>query len=144
MNYCSAFLNFQFHTCVHVFVYSVFEVSQVALLEKNPPANEGDKKCGFDPWVRKIPWRRTQQPTPVFLPGFSLGMFCPQGCKESDLNEATQNAFTHVVCFFTYQILLFLYIIFPFPKFSAKRLLLSINKLHPSLALVCVQLIIVC
>ena len=29
------------------------------------------KRCGFDPWVRKIPWRRAQQPTPVFLPGES-------------------------------------------------------------------------
>ena len=27
----------------------------------------------FDPWVRKIPWRRKQQPTPVFLPGESHG-----------------------------------------------------------------------
>ena len=27
----------------------------------------------FDPWVRKIPWRREQQPTPVFLPGKSHG-----------------------------------------------------------------------
>ena len=26
---------------------------------------------GFDPWVRKIPWRRAWQPTPVFLPGES-------------------------------------------------------------------------
>ena len=26
-------------------------------------------KC--DPWVRKIPWRRTWQPTPVYLPGES-------------------------------------------------------------------------
>ena len=26
------------------------------------------KRCRFDPWVRKIPWRRTWQPTPVFLP----------------------------------------------------------------------------
>ena len=26
------------------------------------------KRCGFDPWVRKIPWRRARQPTPV-LPG---------------------------------------------------------------------------
>ena len=26
------------------------------------------KRCGFDPWVRKIPWRRKWQPTPVFLP----------------------------------------------------------------------------
>ena len=25
-------------------------------------------RCVFDPWVRKIPWRRTWQPTPVFLP----------------------------------------------------------------------------
>ena len=24
---------------------------------------------GFDPWVGKIPWRREQLPTPVFLPG---------------------------------------------------------------------------
>ena len=23
----------------------------------------------FDPWVRKIPWRRAWRPTPVFLPG---------------------------------------------------------------------------
>ena len=23
----------------------------------------------FNPWVRKIPWRRAWQPTPVFLPG---------------------------------------------------------------------------
>ena len=22
----------------------------------------------FDPWVRKIPWKRAWQPTPVFLP----------------------------------------------------------------------------
>ena len=23
----------------------------------------------FNPWVKKIPWRREWQPTPVFLPG---------------------------------------------------------------------------
>ena len=28
---------------------------------------------GFDPWVRKIPWRRKWQPTPVLLPGESRG-----------------------------------------------------------------------
>ena len=31
------------------------------------------KRCGFDPWFRKIPWRRAWQPTPVFLPGKSHG-----------------------------------------------------------------------
>ena len=31
------------------------------------------KRLEFDPWVRKIPWRRAWQPTPVFLPGESHG-----------------------------------------------------------------------
>ena len=44
------------------------------LVVKNLPANAGDsKRCGFDPWVRKILWRMAQQPTPVFLPGESHG-----------------------------------------------------------------------
>ena len=29
------------------------------------------KRLGFDPWVGKIPWRRTWQPTPVFFPAES-------------------------------------------------------------------------
>ena len=42
------------------------------------------KRCEFDPWVRKIPWRRKWQPTPVFLPGESHGQsglagYNPQG-----------------------------------------------------------------
>ena len=40
----------------------------VALGVKNPSDNAEDVRLGFDPWVRKIPWRRTYQPTPVFLP----------------------------------------------------------------------------
>ena len=44
------------------------------------------RRHGFDPWVRKIPWRRKQQPTPVFLPGISHGQrslagYSPRGCK---------------------------------------------------------------
>ena len=30
-------------------------------------------ECGYDPQVRKIPWRRKWRPTPVFLPGESYG-----------------------------------------------------------------------
>ena len=37
------------------------------------------KRCGFDPWVRKIPWRRARQPTSVFLPGESHGQRSPVG-----------------------------------------------------------------
>ena len=31
------------------------------------------RRCGFSPWVGKIPWRRKWQLTPVFLPGESHG-----------------------------------------------------------------------
>ena len=31
------------------------------------------KRLGFDPWVRKNPWRRKLQPTPVFLSGNTKG-----------------------------------------------------------------------
>jgi len=36
--------------------------------KKNPPANVGD----LGSWIRRIPWRRKWQPTPVFLPGNSM------------------------------------------------------------------------
>ena len=47
---------------------------------------------GFDPWVRKIPWRRKWQPTPVLLPGESHGGrsllgYSPWDHKESDTTE---------------------------------------------------------
>ena len=38
---------------------------------KNPPAMQ-ETQCEFSPWVRKSPWRRKCQPTPV-LPGESDG-----------------------------------------------------------------------
>ena len=51
----------------------IFRASQVALVVNNTPANAGDKRCRFDPWVGKIPWRRAWQSIPVFLPGESHG-----------------------------------------------------------------------
>ena len=47
---------------------------------------------GFKPSVRKIPWRRKWQPTPVLLPGKfhgwrSLVGYNPRGHKESDTTE---------------------------------------------------------
>ena len=63
--------------------------SLVAQLVQNPPAMQ---ETGFDPWVGKIPWRREQQPTLVFLPGESHGQrnlagYRPWGHKESDRSE---------------------------------------------------------
>ena len=54
------------------------------------------KRCGFHPWVRKIPWRREWQSTPVFLPGefhgqrslsqsfSSVTQSCPTLCDHMD------------------------------------------------------------
>ena len=53
---------------------------------------ESDHQCRkhrFNPWVRKIPWRKKRLPTPVFSPGKSQGQRSPGGYntwgpKESD------------------------------------------------------------
>ena len=52
------------------------------------------KRCRFDPWVRKIPWRRKWQLIPVFFLGEShgqslVGYYSPWGCKEADTTEHT-------------------------------------------------------
>jgi len=57
---------------------------------KNLPANEEDS--GDASWVRKIPWSRKWQPTPVFLPGKSYGqrilvVYSLWDCKELDTTE---------------------------------------------------------
>ena len=33
----------------------------------------GHRRCGFDPWVGKVPWRNKRQPISVFLPAKSHG-----------------------------------------------------------------------
>ena len=47
--------------------------SQVVLVVQNLSANTGDMRHKFSHWVRKIPWRKAWQPTPVFLFGESHG-----------------------------------------------------------------------
>ena len=63
------------------------------LAMKNPPANVGNS--GFDTWVRKIPWRRKWQHTPVFLPignPMDRGAWqaSPWGCKRVEHDLATE------------------------------------------------------
>ena len=77
----------------------------------------------FNPWVRKIPWRRKWQPTPIFLPGESHGQrslvgYSPWGCKESDRNK-----YTHMQTFFGEMSLWI-----PCLLFSCQFLLLSCNN----------------
>ena len=69
-----------------------------------PSGSDGKKIClqcwrsRFDPWVRKIIWRRKWQPTPIFLAGESheqrsLAGYSPWGRKELGHDWAT-NTFT--------------------------------------------------
>ena len=49
-------------------------------------------KPRFDPWVRKIPWRRKQKHTRVFLTGKFHGQrnlvgYSPCGCKDLGMTE---------------------------------------------------------
>ena len=53
------------------------------------------KRCGFNPWVREIPWKRARQTPPVFLPGESheqksLASYGQYVLKESDTTKATE------------------------------------------------------
>ena len=69
--------------------------------EKNPPANVGDTRFRFDPWVGKILWRRSQQPTSVSLPEEShvqrsLVGYSPWGHKELGMTKMTEHACTSV------------------------------------------------
>ena len=69
---------------------------------KESASNAGDEnRHGFDPWIMKIPWRRSWQPTPVFLPGESPGQrslvgYSPWGPTESDTTAVTYHACTYV------------------------------------------------
>ena len=54
------------------------------------------RRWGFNPWGRKIPWRRKWQPTPIFMPGKSLRQgnlagYSSCGCKRVGLNLATKH-----------------------------------------------------
>ena len=62
---------------------SGIRASLVAQMVKNVPAMQESE---FDPWVRKVPWRREWQPILVFLLRKSLGErnlvgYSPGGCR---------------------------------------------------------------
>ena len=79
---------------------------------KKLPANAEDRRRGFNPWLRKMPWRRKWQPTLVFLPGKSHGqkslVDCSSwGCKESDTTECShktsQDGYIYIyICIYVY------------------------------------------
>ena len=70
------------------------------------------RRLGFDPWIRKIPWRREWQPTPVFLPGRFHGQraqkcgglcsrqveYCPYNQTCFMQNEKKESCVSHSFC----------------------------------------------
>ena len=46
------------------------------------------KRCGFNPWVGKIHWRRKWQPTPAFLPGESHGQRSLTGYRVHEVTKS--------------------------------------------------------
>ena len=57
------------HTYIHTYIY----IGVLGGASGKEPVCQyrGQKRCRFDPWVGKVPWRRAWQPTPVTLPGES-------------------------------------------------------------------------
>ena len=77
---------------------SLFSLSIIFYVEVPGGCNAGAPvfclqcgRSGFNPWVRKIPWRMKRQPTLVLLPGShggrSLIGYSPWGSKELDRTE---------------------------------------------------------
>ena len=60
-----------------LFDFHTLNMTEQLIIMGFPGGSGGKKIClqcrrlGFDPWFGMIPWRRTWQPTPVFLPGES-------------------------------------------------------------------------
>ena len=63
---------------------------------KNPPANAGDRRHKFDPWVGKIPWRRAWQPTPISLPGESHGQRSLADYSQWDFRDLDMTEHAHM------------------------------------------------
>ena len=80
-------------------MYRTFEESELKEIPKLKQKEKMSSQCpslgsgsGFNPQVRKIPWRREWQPTPVSLPGEthghrSLVCYSSWSHKESDTTE---------------------------------------------------------
>ena len=75
------------YVCMYVYIMKFFPAGSSG--KESACQSRRFKRRRFNPWVRKIPWRRAWQPTPVFLPGESHGQrnlmgYSLLGHRESD------------------------------------------------------------
>ena len=99
--------------CIYTYVLSYAALSHFSHLTlcdrmrlKEPTCQcRRHKRCIFDPWVRKIPWRRKWHPTPVFLPGKSHGQRTLAGyspCGHTELDDWSDLAQHRTAHMYTY------------------------------------------
>ena len=82
--------------CILILADAVPASNSLDQLGLDPGTSCQYRRLWFDPWVRKISWRRKWQPTPVFWPGKSHGQrslvgHSPWGHKESDTTRWLNN-----------------------------------------------------
>ena len=86
---------------IHMGFPSASAVTNLLSMQGDP----GNMGHAFDLWIRKSPWRRKWQPTPVFLPGKSHGQsslsgYNPWGCKELGMAEGlNRSIITESLCY---------------------------------------------
>ena len=72
------------------------------MAKNSPPKCRRCRRCELYPCVRKIPWIKEWQLTPVFLPEKSHGQrslegYSPRGRREWDTTEETEPAYVHSI-----------------------------------------------
>ena len=73
----------------YVYVYMSFPGGTSG--EESACQSRTHKRCVFNPWVRKIPWRRAWKATPVFLPGKSPWTEEHGGLQSTELHWVRHN-----------------------------------------------------
>ena len=108
-NIFSPFLRIVFSSCLWLsLLCKIFRANPrlraSVTTQRNPPAMQETPEIWVQSWVRKIPWRRGWQPTPIFLPGESHGQrgdwwITVHGVTKSQ-TPLSNYTYTHTICIF--------------------------------------------
>ena len=88
--------------CMHYTLYWASLVAQTGLRQWRISLQ--CRRCRFNPWVRKIPWRKACQPTPVLLPGESAWTEEPDRLQSKELERVRHDwvtKHTHLLYYIT-------------------------------------------
>ena len=90
--------NFNSSICLFIMLFRWVWGSPDSASSKEPTCQfRRCKRRGLNPWVRKTPWRRTWQATPVFFPGEYYGQRSLVGYKSIGLQRVRHN-WSYLAC----------------------------------------------